>query len=112
MSPIRVPELARYPADWREISDSIRHGRAGGQCECVGECGHRHSAGRCPARHLARHPVTNAVVVLTVAHLDHTPVHCDLANLRAFCQRCHLSYEAERHAAIAGMTPLFDIEGR
>lgn len=47
MSPIRPADRARYPADWRHISDSIRFGRAGGQCECGGECGHRHPGGRC-----------------------------------------------------------------
>jgi len=37
-------------------------------------------------------------VVLTVAHLDHTPENCDDSNLRAMCQRCHLRYDAAHHA--------------
>jgi hypothetical protein len=39
------------------------------------------------------------MVVLTVAHLDHMPEHCDDDNLMAMCQRCHLSYDADHHAA-------------
>ena len=38
--------------------------------------------------HLAR-------IVLTIAHLDHTPEHCNPDNLRALCQRCHNRYDAE-----------------
>lgn len=38
------------------------------------------------------------VIVLTVAHLDHTPENCDLSNLRAWCQRHHLAYDAGHHA--------------
>ena len=36
-----------------------------------------------------------ARIVLTVAHLDHTPENCSLDNLRALCQRCHNRYDAE-----------------
>lgn len=44
------------------------------------------------------------VIVLTVAHLDHNPAHCDRANLRAWCQRHHLAYDAQHHAQTAYMT--------
>jgi hypothetical protein len=37
-------------------------------------------------------------IVLTIGHLDHTPENCDPENLRAWCQRCHLTYEAKHHA--------------
>ena len=37
-------------------------------------------------------------VVLTVAHLDHTPENCDPSNLRALCQRCHNKYDAKHRA--------------
>ena len=41
-------------------------------------------------------------IVLTVAHLDHQPEHCDDANLRAWCQACHNRYDAHhRRAGIA-----------
>jgi len=35
--------------------------------------------------------VIGAKVVLTVAHLGHTPENCDPANLRAWCQRIGIS---------------------
>ena len=38
-------------------------------------------------------------VVLTVAHLDHTPENNDRDNLRALCQACHLAYDAPHKAA-------------
>ena len=37
-------------------------------------------------------------VVLTIAHLDHTPENCSEENLKALCQKCHNSYDA-RHRA-------------
>lgn len=43
-------------------------------------------------------------VVLTVAHLDHIPENCDHDNLRAWCQRCHLRYDANEHARNAANT--------
>jgi hypothetical protein len=94
---------AAYPRDWPEISKSIRFGRAGGRCECEGECGAGHE-GRCEALHGRPHPVTRSRVVLTVAHLDHEPRNCDPANLRAMCQRCHLRYDAEQHRETAAWT--------
>lgn len=116
--PIRPENRRRYPANWRAISTRIRFDRAAGRCECAGECGTGH-AGRCPARHGQPHPVTRSRVVLTVAHLDHTPENCAETNLKAMCQRCHLAYDADLHAtnaartrhdnATAGMTPLFDL---
>lgn len=36
-------------------------------------------------------------IVLTIAHLDHTPENCEESNLRALCQRCHLKYDHEHH---------------
>jgi hypothetical protein len=38
-------------------------------------------------------------IVLTVAHLDHIPEHCADENLRAWCQKCHLGYDAPTRAA-------------
>ncbi len=43
-------------------------------------------------------------MVLTVAHLDHTPENVADDNLRAMCQRCHLRYDARHHAANARRT--------
>ena len=39
-----------------------------------------------------------AMVVLTIAHLDHTPENCNYDNLRALCQKCHNSYDAKHRA--------------
>lgn len=105
MSPIRPSEKARYPKDWRAISTRIK-ARAGDQCECWGECGHeRHSSKyRCPE--LQGQPAARfrGRVILTVAHLDHTPENCADANLKAMCQLCHLSYDRAVHAANARAT--------
>ncbi len=103
MSPIRAENRARYPDNWPFISERIRFSRALGRCECEGECRKGH-AGRCEARNGQAHPVTGSRVILTVAHLDHTPENCDDGNLRAMCQRCHLAYDAGHHAQTAART--------
>jgi hypothetical protein len=103
VSPIRTAARRRYPRGWPEISNAIRFDRAGGRCECTGECGSGHE-GRCEALHGRPSPYTGSKVVLTTAHLDHTPENCDPANLRAMCQRCHLRYDAELHRANAAWT--------
>jgi 5-methylcytosine-specific restriction endonuclease McrA len=103
VSPLRAADRRRYPHDWPEISKAIRFGRAGGRCECAGECGAGHE-GRCEARHGQPHPVTGSKVVLTTAHRDHQPENCDPANLFAACQRCHLRYDADLHRANAAWT--------
>lgn len=45
-----------------------------------------------------------AVVVLTIAHLDHDISNSDDQNLRALCQKCHLGYDAKHHAMNAAVT--------
>lgn len=102
--PIHPDNVDRYPPDWPEISARIRSERAGDRCECSGQCGHDHRAElaaageRCEARNREAHPVTGSRVVLTVAHLDHTPENVDPGNLLALCQRCHLAYDRDHHA--------------
>ena len=108
--PIRAENKARYPLTWQSISAHIRFVRAQHRCECDGRCGSRHHAyiGRCRAVNREPHPRTRSRVVLTVAHLDHTPENCHPDNLMAMCQACHLAYDADHHAetrslrAIAG----------
>ena len=102
--PIRPENAARYPADWPAISAWIRHTRALGHCECEGECGRGTHTGRCPNRQGQPAYGTGSKVVLTTAHLDHTPENCDPANLRAMCQGCHLHYDREHHAQTAART--------
>lgn len=115
--PIRPENRGRYPADWPAISLAVRQD-AGQRCECTGECGsekHQQWArlaawdpaipdARCPALNGQPSPLTGSLVVLTVAHLDHTPEHCGRANLRAMCQSCHLNYDRGHHAATRART--------
>ena len=105
--PIRPENRDRYPADWPYISLAIRLLRALGRCECRGECAPglpMHWTGgpaplrRCTALNGQPHPTTGSTVVLTVAHLDHTPENVHPANLRAMCQGCHLRYDRDHHA--------------
>ena len=44
------------------------------------------------------------VVVLTIAHLDHTPENCGQDNLKALCQKCHLNYDHGHHQQNARAT--------
>ena len=117
--PIRPENRERYPPDWKHISARIRFERAEGRCECEGECRRAHD-GRCTAVHATALPgASGSKVGLTVAHLDHTPENCAETNLKAMCQACHLSYDAEHHAETAArtreaerakwMTPLFPL---
>lgn len=96
MSPIRASQRGRYPRNWAAISRYIRFIRAGGRCECQGECGLHHDR-RCTERHGDKALWAGGKVILTVAHLDHVPEHCDESNLLAYCQRCHLRYDREYH---------------
>jgi len=102
--PIRPENRARYPKDWKAISARIRFERAGGQCECAGECGKHPPGVRCEGRHGHPNPRTRRIITLTVAHLDHTPENCGDDNLKAMCNACHLAYDAEHHAANARRT--------
>lgn len=95
--PIRESERARYPKNWKAIREMILL-RAGNKCEGSP------TYSNCRAENGRRHPVTGSVVVLTIGHLDHTPENCDENNLRAWCQRCHLTYDAKHHAKNAANT--------
>lgn len=81
--PIRPENKARYPKDWKQISLRIRD-RAGNKCE---DCGVDNYSIR-----------DGSKIVLTVAHLDHTPENCADDNLKAWCQRCHNRYDAPTRA--------------
>jgi len=108
MSPIRPENRARYPHDWKAISLRIRTERAANRCECLGECGrpaaHLHDDGRCRNRNGRPAVGTGSRVVLTVAHLNHTPEDCRDENLRAMCQGCHLHYDRDHHAETRSAT--------
>jgi 5-methylcytosine-specific restriction endonuclease McrA len=86
--PVLPENRSRYPKNWKAIRRAILE-RAGNVCETDG----------CGAVNGQPHPSTGAKVVLTIAHLDHTPENCDPANLRAWCQRCHNAYDASMRQA-------------
>ena len=100
---MRAAEKRRYPRNWQQISAEIKFVRAGGRCECEGECRGGHD-GRCEARHGQPHQVTGSKVILTTAHLDREPRNCDPTNLRAMCQRCYVRYDVDQHRANAAWT--------
>ncbi|CAG4905688.1 hypothetical protein [Paraburkholderia saeva] len=93
--PIKRENRKLYPANWKsEVRPAIL-ARAGNRCEGSPRWPD------CRAENGRPHPVTGSPVVLTVAHLDHTLPNCEPSNLRAWCQRCHLAYDAAHHAANA-----------
>jgi hypothetical protein len=102
--PIRAENRGRYPKDWAVVSRRIRFERAAGRCECHGECGRGTHTGRCPNVHGSPAYGAGSLVVLTVAHLDHTPENCGDDNLRAMCQGCHLHYDRAHHNETAYRT--------
>ena len=94
--PIRPVNRRRYPPDWPAIAREVKDA-AGWRCE--GSPAYPD----CRAAHGEPHPATGAVVVLTAAHLDHQPENNGepgrRPNLRAWCQRCHNTYDAPMRAA-------------
>jgi hypothetical protein len=44
------------------------------------------------------------IVVLTIAHLDHTPENCSDDNLASLCQRCHNIYDRPHRNETMHMT--------
>ena len=84
--PIKPENKSRYPKNWKQIRERILQ-RAGNRCEFCGVENHTYRY----------NPKTGkeAYIVLTIAHLDHTPENCSDDNLRALCQRCHNQYDAE-----------------
>lgn len=126
--PIKPENKARYPSNWKEIRKAILE-RAKHKCE---QCsvsngqiivrGTGKDAGTFQdsdanvfyaetGKHLGRMRMSEycgcgkgTTIVLTIAHLDHTPENCDPVNLKALCQRCHLAYDAEHHKQTAHET--------
>lgn len=84
--PIKPENKCRYPQNWKQIRENILT-RAGNACEGSPDFPN------CRAKNREPHPETGSMVVLTIAHLDHTPENNDQKNLKAWCQRCHLNYD-------------------
>lgn len=123
--PIKPENKARYPKDWKAIRAEILE-RAGDRCEweengercpCLNaEWGIRDLEGKWwPWTEFAEGRVPDDIrfendkrairmgfrLVLTIAHLNHTPEDNgepgDRPNLRAFCQYHHLRYDHAHH---------------
>ncbi len=88
--PIRPENKGRYPKNWKDIRASILE-RADNKCEFCG---------------IANYTIreNGSRVVLTIAHLDHTPENNDPSNLRALCQKCHNTYDAPHRAETRART--------
>lgn len=87
-------DYKEYPKDWPQIRDRIL-ARAGNRCEGSPKYPD------CRAENHKPHPVTRSKVVLTIAHLNHDKSNHEVKDeeLRAWCNRCHLTYDAKHHAA-------------
>lgn len=87
--PIKPENKSRYPKNWKAIRERIL-ARAHNRCEWCGVLNHT----------TRLNPKTGrmAKIVLTIAHLDHTPENCSDDNLRALCQRCHNAYDAKQRS--------------
>ena len=130
--PIKPENKKRYPSNWKQIRAAILE-RAGNRCErCnvrqygVGhwekdvfryvrgnrfwdefEYTESYSEARAAAddvNDLGDERAKEIVIVLTIAHLNHTPEDCDVTNLQALCQRCHLRHDAKLHASNSAKT--------
>lgn len=84
--PIKPENKARYPKDWKQIRARILV-RAENRCEWPG----------CDLPNYSINPRTGSKVVLTIAHIDHTPENCSDDNLRAWCQQHHLAFDHKLH---------------
>ena len=105
--PISKENQKRYPKYWKALSFMLRNVRACNRCECNGQCGINHN-GRCLAVNYKSHPRTGSKVILTTAHLNHTPEDCREENLLVMCQDCHLRYDKYIHAFNRNKTMMID----
>lgn len=113
--PIRPSERHRYPKDWKSIRQRILE-RAGHRCEFCGAengaIGRRKRDGSfelfpgTEVEAAALNTIRLTRIVLTIAHLDHTPENNVDDNLRALCQRCHLAHDSAEHLRNARLTRL------
>lgn len=104
--PIRPSDRHRYPKDWKSIRMRILD-RAGQRCEFCGvdngAIGRRRNDGTferfegMEVEVASLEGVRLTRIVLTIAHLDHTPENNAESNLRALCQRCHMAHDATEH---------------
>lgn len=128
--PIKPEHRHRYPKNWSDIRASVLD-RAQFKCEQCGvdqyAVGYRSNDGgfvyaagsayydqmmyavdyktaNSAKEILSQHGQKHIVIVLTIAHLDHTPENNDIKNLMALCQKCHLAYDQNHHTKNARNT--------
>ena len=114
--PIKAENRGRYPANWKQLRAAVLE-RAGNCCEgspAYPHCRVPNYAYRGPdggwtmdeyaaIDKYGDEKVT--LIVLTVAHLEHDDLETqDINRLRAWCQKCHLTYDAKHHAQNAAQT--------
>ena len=114
-----IKDKSLYPENWKQISLAVREA-AGNKCEFCGVAnkavgardrfGEWHDAddiegmSASEGDYLFDEYPNYIRIVLTVAHLDHNPANNEHSNLKALCQKCHLSYDAKHHAQNAKVT--------
>ena len=130
--PIRQENKARYPRNWGSIRNGILQ-RAENRCENCGiynyawgwrdDKGVFHQVKKGPLLdagyaqppfelHTEDRGILKIIrIVLTIAHLDHTPEHNEPENLRAWCQKCHLDYDRDHHIQSRAMNKKHKLEG-
>lgn len=105
--PIRPENRARYPKAWKVIRARImKRAENSTGWPCCEHCGvanyavgYRKDDGEFVDTGVTGDDDRKYIqIILTVAHLDHTPENCDPENLRALCQRCHNRYDAQTRA--------------
>jgi hypothetical protein len=125
--PIKPENKHRYPPNWKQIRAAIleREGNACKFCKAENHTLIARGVGSCAGKYMtfdgevrsektgeylgmARGSEWNTdglvEIVLTIAHLDHTPENNDPENLAALCQKCHLAYDKEHHLKTAAKT--------
>jgi len=75
-----------YPKDWKTRIRPEILARAKNRCE------------NCGAENYKPNPTTGSRVILTISHQDHDTKNNAPENLKALCQKCHLSWDAKEKA--------------
>lgn len=105
-------DYRKYPKNWKtEIRPRILK-RAGNKCECCGiknyDIGYRDTKGNWFPIEQSHQGDVDAMdaelagfkiikIILTIAHLDNNTTNNVDENLRALCQKCHLSLDGKLH---------------
>lgn len=102
-------DYSKYPPNWKTEIRPVVLLRAKNCCEECGienySVGYRDSTGEFKKCHNWLYKESQYTpegfkvikIVLTIAHIDHDITNNDPANLKALCQRCHLSLDRDQH---------------